>query len=79
MSNPQPATMSLLPPAPDKCQVCAVDHEPHLPHNQQSLYYQTAFNIEHGRAPTWADAMEHCDDNMKRFWTEELLKRGVVV
>lgn len=71
--------MMLLPPAADRCQVCATKHEPQLPHNQQSLYYQMAFNIEHGRGPTWKDAMEHCDDTMKRLWITELAKHGVTV
>jgi len=62
----------LLPAAPGKCPECATEHEPELPHNQQSLYYQTRFHLEHGRSPTWTDAMEHCTDEMKEFWTRHL-------
>lgn len=66
----------LLPPAPGVCQECAVEHDPRLPHNKQSLYYQFQFYGEHGRWPTWADAMEHCSEEMKTTWIEELTARG---
>lgn len=71
--------MMLLPPKPGVCQECAVDHDPKLPHNKDSLYYQTKFHMEHGRYPTWEDAMSHCSDEMKEFWREELKKHGVDV
>jgi len=71
--------MTLLPPAPHLCQECATDHEPHLPHNAQSLFYGMKFKIEHGRDPTWADAMAHCSDEMKKLWTEALAERGITV
>ncbi len=71
--------MTLMPCAPGVCQECAVNHPAEYPHNQQSLYYQMKFNKEHGRWPTWADAMAHCSDEMKAFWVEELRKRGVEV
>lgn len=73
----QPLEMWLLPPAPGKCQVCGSEHEPELPHNAQSLYYQTAFNMEHGRAPTWQDAWAHCSPEMQAMWRTELIKLGV--
>lgn len=50
----------ILPPPSNKCQVCAVAHEPHLFHDCQSLFYQYAFYGRHGRWPTWADASAHC-------------------
>lgn len=68
--------LHLLPPRPDVCQVCAHEHPPEYPHNAQSLYYQTKFYLENGRAATWADAMAHCTPAMKAIWTEELRKRG---
>lgn len=71
--------VALLPPAPDKCQICAGDHPPELPHNQQSLYYQVRFQREHGRWPTWTDALEHCPPAIRAAWTEELRKRGIDV
>lgn len=69
----------LLPAAPDKCQECAVQHEPSQPHNQQSLFYQYRFYGQHGRWPTWADAMAHCEPDVRRQWIEELAKHGIVV
>lgn len=70
---------TLLPPAKGLCQCCAVDHAEDQPHNQQSLFWQTWFNLKHGRAPTWADAMAHCPDKVKQRWVEELAKHGVEV
>lgn len=75
---PMPSMM-LLPPRPDVCQECAVDHDPRLPHNQQSLYYQTKFHIEHGRGATWSDAMAHCSDDVRERWIEALKSHGVEV
>ena len=69
----------LLPPAADKCQCCAVKHPPEHPHNQQSLYWQYWFWGQHGRWPTWADAMEHCTPDMKAFWVAELAKHNITV
>jgi hypothetical protein len=69
--------MFLLPCAKDVCQECAVDHEPEQPHNQQSLYYQYKFYAEHGRWPTWEDAMAHCSPEIQRLWKTELEKRGI--
>lgn len=62
-----------------QCQECAVEHDPALPHNQQSLFWQYHFMERNGRWPTWADAMAHCSPEMKAFWIEELAKHGVVV
>lgn len=61
------------------CQECATKHEPEQPHNQQSLTYQYKFYDQHGRWPTWADAMAHCTDEIKTFWIEELKKHGAEV
>lgn len=72
-------TMMLLPPAPGRCQTCATTHGPHEPHNAQSLYYQMAFQMEHGRGPDWRDAMAHCADDVRELWTRELVARGVDV
>lgn len=67
----------LLPAAPGKCPECAVEHPPECPHNQQSLFYQYQFYNEHGRWPTWEDAMAHCDEAMKDVWRRELKARGI--
>jgi hypothetical protein len=73
------SSMMLLPPKPDVCQECAVDHDPRLPHNQQSLYYQMKFKMEHGRDATWNDAMAHCTEEVKERWIGGLKFHGVEV
>jgi hypothetical protein len=67
---------NILPPPKDTCQVCATKHDPLLPHNAQSLYYQYAFYGALGRWPTWADAASHCDEAMIKAWREQLEKLG---
>lgn len=68
----------LAPPPADVCQQCAVTHEPEMPHNQQSLFWQYWFYKQSGgHWPTWHDAMAHCTDEMKAFWVEQLTARGV--
>lgn len=75
----QVGDFKLLPPPPDLCQTCAVKHEPGEPHDQQSFFYQFVFYNEHGRSPTWADAMAHCADEVKAAWVAELAKFGITV
>jgi hypothetical protein len=70
------SAFGVLPPPPGKCQVCAAEHDPHLPHDAQSLYYQIIFEGMVGRSATWADAMAHCDDTIKDTWKAELQKLG---
>lgn len=69
-------TMHLLRPSPDKCQLCAIDHEPGWPHNAQSLYYQMRFQMQHGRGGTWADAIAHCGEDMQQAWRSKLQALG---
>lgn len=69
----------ILPPKPGVCQMCAVNHRPDQPHNRDSLYYQMKFRQKHGRFPTWADAMAHCEEHVKKAWTDALAERGVIV
>ena len=64
---------------PGTCPECAVMHEPEMPHNLQSLAYQYKFYDEHGRFPTWKDAMAHCTEEMQQAWIDALAKRGVQV
>lgn len=73
------SSWKMLPPPADICQICATKHNPEEPHNQQSVFYQVGFKIEHDRFPTWADAMAHCSPETKKLWTEELAKMGVIV
>lgn len=63
---------NILPPAADKCQICAVAHEPEEPHDKGSLYYKMTFYSMHGRDATWADAMAHCSIEMKTLWEARL-------
>jgi len=69
----------LLGPPLGTCPECAVKHDPEIPHNKGSLFYQYKFYNEHGRWPTWEDAMAHCSEEMKEFWRQELKKRGVEI
>lgn len=79
------ADWNLLPPASDACQICAREHPPEDPHNQQSLHYQYWFRLREARAgreerwPTWADAMAHCDSQTQAMWRTALEERGVEV
>ncbi len=69
--------MIILPPGPGKCLECAEAHDPRLPHNRDSLYYNMKFRQQHDRAPTWADAIAHCPDDVKAVAIEELAKHGI--
>lgn len=73
------AAFMMMPPKPDVCQECAVKHDPMMPHNRDSLYYQYAFYSKHGSWPTWADAMAHCPDDIKEFWIESLTDKGIEI
>ena len=68
---------TLLPPAPNLCPECATKHDQDQPHNAQSFYYQFKFNQEHGRSPTWNDAMAHCSKKVKNYWKSHLEKLGI--
>jgi len=61
------------------CPMCATVHDPEQPHNQQSLTYQYKFYDEHGRWPTWKDAMEHCSQDVKDIWIDALKEHGIEV
>ncbi len=69
---------NILPPSPDACQTCGQrpTHSPDEPHNAHSLYYQYAFRGEHGRWPTWKDAIAHCTENVQKQWERELRTLG---
>lgn len=68
--------MLLLPPQPGTCPICATAHDAKWPHNAHSIYYQYRFYGVRARWPTWADAIAHCDAEMKEFWQVELRKRN---
>lgn len=67
---------ALIPCSPDVCSDCGVDHAPDAPHDATSMYYQFLFLCMHGRCPTWADALAHCDPTTRRLWETELRRVG---
>lgn len=69
----------LLPCRPDVCQECAVKHDPKMPHNQESLYYQYKFYQQHGLWPTWEDALAHCPTEIQDMWKQALRKREIMI
>lgn len=62
-----------------QCPECAAIHEPEMPHNQQSLFWQYSFMEKNGRWPTWNDALAHCTPEMRAEWVRLLAEKGVVV
>src|ERR1700761_8339755 len=60
----------------ETCEECAFQHGPTEPHNAQSVFYQIKFTSEHGRPPSWDDAMAHCDEKMKKMWAVALEDEG---
>lgn len=70
--------LQMLPPAPDKCQVCAAQmHGDELPHNRDSLFYQMWFCSTYGRSPTWADASLNCSPEGRERLQKTLKSFGV--
>jgi hypothetical protein len=69
-------TMTLLPPAPDACQTCAVKHPADQPHNPDSLYWATARNMEGKDPPSWELALAHCAREVQDRWIIALGERG---
>lgn len=76
-----PATWTLMPVSQQngECSQCGVLHDPEEPHDRETLYYQMAFHAEHGRWPTWRDAMAHCSAEIRAAWTAALLERGIEI
>ena len=72
-------TFTVLPAAPGTCPECATEHPPEQPHNRQSLLYQYRYRQQHGRWPSWNDAMAHCTPAIQRQWREGLRECGVDV
>lgn len=52
------------------CELCGIRHNPDHPHAATTSRYQTWFFREHGRAPTYADAMAHCAPEVKALYRE---------
>lgn len=70
---------TLLPPAADKCQICAVKHAPEQPHNPDSLYYKMYFHKNNDRWPTWNDALAHCPSEVRAYWVVKLKEYDIEV
>jgi hypothetical protein len=79
MSKVQLKQMQLMPVAKGNCSQCNYQHPADQPHNAQTMYYQVAFYQEHGRWPTWVDAMSHCTTEVQAQWTIHLVDLGVDV
>lgn len=69
-------TFTVLPAAPGTCPECATVHPPEQPHARQSLFYQYRYCQQHGRFPSWNDAMSHCTPAIQRQWREGLREIG---
>lgn len=68
----------IIAPKPGACRVCAAKHDPEMPHEKNSLYYQMRFQQKHGRFPTWEDAMAHCSENVKAEQRRKLNEAGII-
>lgn len=69
--------MTLLPPKPDVCQECAVDHnQQDSAHDKTSWYYQIKFKMDHGIEPHWCDAAEHLPEELRVHWKKALEESG---
>ena len=68
--------MMLMPPPEGHCRICAMKHDPNVPHNGLSLFYGMRFKMRYGREGTWADAIAHCDEQTQEFWKLRLIERG---
>lgn len=82
MSEPRkmidiPGGFRLMPAKAGTCEVCATAHDPELPHNRESLFYQYRFWAEHQRWPNWADALEHCSIDTRAKWFEAMRIAGI--
>ena len=61
------------------CQTCGVAHDETAPHDATSFRYRYLFAASHpqGHAPTWEDAMSHCEEATKIKWRSHLARIGV--
>ena len=66
----------LLPAPPGTCPTCATKHEPEMPHDAQSLFYQYRFYSQRGRWPTWKDAIKHSPQEIREHFETELRSMG---
>lgn len=71
--------LTIPPPKEGACPLCGELHGRGEPHNKNSLLYQHRFRRNHGRYPTWEDAMAHCSLTVKKRFCERLKRHGVEV
>ncbi len=71
------AEFRVMPPEdPEACRSCGRRHDADQPHDALSLHYQYGFRAEHGRWPTWKDAVAHCAEPVRVAWEAELRVLG---
>jgi len=73
------APFKMMPTRHGTCPECGIAHPKEYPHKQNSLAYQYSFYNDHGRFPTWEDALSHCDEEMKAKWIKSLKELGIDV
>ena len=64
--------LTLLPPAPGNCPVCAAKHTPEEPHDAGSLYWAFKAAAEGLPSPTWSGAIAHCSPERQKLWATHL-------
>lgn len=74
-----PGKMVIPAPKDGACRICGEIHGRGEAHNRDSLLYQHKFRMNHGRYPTWEDAMEHCSLTVKKRFCERLKRNGIEV
>jgi hypothetical protein len=68
------SNLVLLKINPSQCSECGWNHDPEIPHNKNSPFYQAKFSDENHREPTWEDAMAHCSEERKQWWRDSMKK-----
>lgn len=59
------------------CPICGVRHDAGQPHYKNSVYYLRHYAYQHGRLPTWEDAMAHCTEETQGRWRAKLAFYGI--
>lgn len=52
-------------PEPNFCDTCGEYHLEYMPHEYGSFTYRQNFFNQHGRLPTYRDAMRHCPPEVR--------------
>jgi hypothetical protein len=71
--------MTMLPPAPDVCQVCAAPHADGEPHTPNSLFWQAKRMTEGLDPATWEDALVDCIPEVRESWITALELKGLTI